>query len=96
MDRRAMLASVTLGLAAPTVARATTEPGLAAAGWTHGEYDGIRPASFRSLPDGVAIEGQGAGSFVWRRVRGRGRLPHLALARGCRPAADRPHASRRR
>jgi hypothetical protein len=70
MDRRAMLASVTLGLGAPAVARAATEPGLAAAGWTHGEYDGLRPANFRSLPDGVAIEGQGAGSFVWRRVEG--------------------------
>ena len=65
-----MLASVTLGLAAPAVARAATEAGLAAAGWTHGEYDGIRPANFRSLPDGVAVEGQGAGSFIWRRVEG--------------------------
>lgn len=65
-----MLASVTLSLAAPALARAATEAGLAASGWTHGEYDGIRPASFRSLPDGVALEGQGAGSFVWRRVEG--------------------------
>jgi len=70
-----MLASVTLGLASPHlavpgIARAATEAALAAAGWTHTEYDGIRPANFRGLPDGVAIEGQGAGSFVWRRVQG--------------------------
>jgi len=65
-----MLTSVTLGLAAPTRTRAATETGLTTAGWTHGEYDGIRPASFRGLPDGVAFEGQGAGSFVWRRVEG--------------------------
>ena len=72
MHRRTMLASATIGFSAPTPqpALASTEPGLAAAGWTHTEYDGIRPASFRSLPDGVAMEGQGAGSFVWRRVPG--------------------------
>lgn len=57
-------------LAAPGIAQAATEAALAAAGWTHSEYDGIRPASFRGLADGVAIEGQGAGSFVWRRVQG--------------------------
>jgi hypothetical protein len=70
MHRRAMLTSVTLGLAAPAVVQAATEAGLAAAGWQHLEYDGLRPASFRSLADGVAVEGQGAGSFVWRRVQG--------------------------
>lgn len=65
-----MLASVTFGLAAPALAQVTTEPALAAAGWQHLEYDGLRPARFRSLPDGVAVEGQGEGSFVWRRVQG--------------------------
>jgi len=65
-----MLTSVTMALAAPALARAATESALTTAGWTHGEYDGIRPASFRSLADGVALEGQGAGSFVWRRVEG--------------------------
>jgi len=75
MERRTMLASVTLALttpplAIPGVARAATEAALAAAGWTHAEYDGIRPARFRGLADGMAIEAQGTGSFVWRRVEG--------------------------
>lgn len=65
-----MLASVTSGLVLPGLLRAATEPGLAAAGWTHVEYDGIRPARFQSRPDGVALEGQGDGSFIWRRVQG--------------------------
>lgn len=64
-----MLAGMTL-LAAPALARAQADPALGAQGWTHGEYDGIRPARFRALPDGVALEGEGAGSFLWRRVDG--------------------------
>jgi hypothetical protein len=72
MDRRAMLAG--LGIAGATLAgrdaRAATEAGLAREGWTHAEYDGIRPARFRATPEGMAIEGEGAGSFVWRRVEG--------------------------
>lgn len=65
-----MLASVTLGLASPALARGVMEAGLAAVGWTHAEYDGIRPARFQSRPDGVLLEGEGAGSFIWRRVTG--------------------------
>ncbi len=64
-----MLAGIT-ALASPALAFAQADGGLAAAGWTHAEYDGIRPARFRALPDGVALEGEGAGSFVWRRVEG--------------------------
>lgn len=45
---------------------------LEAGGWRHAEWHGIPPASFRALPaGGVAVEGQGQGSFVWRRVEGR-------------------------
>ncbi|MDB5414841.1 MAG: hypothetical protein JWR10_3176, partial [Rubritepida sp.] len=62
-----MLASMSFGLAASSRAHAT-ESGLASAGWTHGEYEGVHPPQFTSLPDGIAIEGQGTGSFVWRRV----------------------------
>lgn len=65
-----MLATVTTGLAAPGIARAMMEPSLAAAGWAHGEYEGLRPASFRSLPEGVVVESHGAGSFIWRRIEG--------------------------
>ncbi|WP_158295607.1 DUF3047 domain-containing protein [Crenalkalicoccus roseus] len=39
-----------------------------AAGWRHAEWHGIRPARWRALPGGgVAVEGHGQGSFVWRR-----------------------------
>lgn len=61
---------MTTGLALPSLAQALTDPGLAASGWTHAEYDGIRPARFRGVTDGVAVEGDGAGSFIWRRVEG--------------------------
>ncbi|MCU0887739.1 MAG: DUF3047 domain-containing protein [Rubritepida sp.] len=73
MDRRAMLALATTALPAPALARAVVQPdpGLVAAGWTHEGYDGLRPARFTAVPDGVAVEGEGAGSFVWRRVEGR-------------------------
>ncbi len=40
------------------------------AGWTHQEYSGIAPARFTAQPDGVRVEGQSAGSFVWRTVQG--------------------------
>lgn len=70
MHRRAMLATITTALAAPSLARALTDPALATAGWAHVEYDGIRPARFRGVGDGVALDGEGAGSFVWRRVDG--------------------------
>ena len=44
---------------------------LEAAGWHHGTWQGIPAARFRPLPDGgVAVEGAGQGSFVWRRVPG--------------------------
>ncbi|SDB60582.1 DUF3047 domain-containing protein [Belnapia rosea] len=49
-----------------------TPPGaLDAAGWHHAEWHGVAPARFRPLPDGgVAVEGDGEGSFVWRRAQG--------------------------
>ncbi|MBX9700964.1 MAG: DUF3047 domain-containing protein [Acetobacteraceae bacterium] len=48
---------------------AVPAPSLEAAGWTHGEWQGIRPAQWRALPGGgVAVSGQSAGSFVWRRA----------------------------
>lgn len=44
---------------------------LEAAGWHHAEWHGVPPARFRPLPEGgVAVEGAGAGSFVWRKVPG--------------------------
>ena len=43
---------------------------LEAAGWHHATWHGLDPARFRPLADGVAVEGQGQGSFVWRRVHG--------------------------
>lgn len=44
---------------------------LEAAGWHHAEWRGVAPARFAPLPDGgVSVEGQGQGSFVWRRVQG--------------------------
>lgn len=69
-----MLAGMTIGALAPRgPACAATEPALAQQGWTHAEYDGIRPARFRATAEGVAIDGQGAGSFVWRRIEGAAR-----------------------
>ncbi len=44
---------------------------LEAAGWQHGTWPGIAPASWRPLPGGgVAVEGMGQGSFVWRSLGG--------------------------
>lgn len=64
-------AACVAALAAPRPLRAQPDPALAAQGWTHGEYDGIRPARFHALPDGgLRIEGEGAGSFVRRAVSG--------------------------
>lgn len=70
MLRRTMLAALTFGVAAR--AQASIDAGLAAEGWTHGEYEGhqLPPAAFTHRPDGLAISGEGAGSFVWRRVEG--------------------------
>lgn len=71
MQRRAIAQGMLAALAAPGLAaRAQIEPALAAQGWAHGEYDGLRPARFRAIPDGLALEGEGAGSFVWRRAEG--------------------------
>lgn len=65
-------------LAAPAIAwpgrgRAALplDPALAAAGWTHAPYEGLAPARFRATANGIAIEGTGAGSFVWRATPGR-------------------------
>ncbi|WP_424811793.1 DUF3047 domain-containing protein [Roseococcus sp. YIM B11640] len=65
-----MLAVVTSAALAPAAARASLHPTLSAEGWTHGEYDGLRPASFHPHPQGIAVEAQGTGSFVWKRMRG--------------------------
>jgi hypothetical protein len=71
MQRRAMLAGMTLaGLCSPWPTHAAVEARLLAQGWSHGEYDGLRPARFRAIEGGLAIEGEGAGSFLWRRVEG--------------------------
>jgi len=43
---------------------------LEAAGWHHASWQGLEPARFRPLADGVAVEGRGQGSFVWRKVQG--------------------------
>ncbi|TCI00056.1 DUF3047 domain-containing protein [Roseococcus sp. SYP-B2431] len=69
MLRRTMLAASALGVAAR--ARASVDAGLAAEGWTHGEYEGrLHPATFTHRPGGLAISGEAVGSFVWRRVEG--------------------------
>ena len=50
---------------------ATPPTALETAGWRHAEWHGVAPARFRPLPGGgVAVEGRGEGSFVWRRVQG--------------------------
>jgi hypothetical protein len=44
---------------------------LSGTGWTHAEYAGLRAARFTRMGDqGLRIEGEGTGSFVWRRVSG--------------------------
>src|SRR5688572_12773956 len=69
MLRRTMLAALTFGVA--TRAQASVDAGLAAEGWTHGEYEGrLHPAAFTHRPDGVTISGEAAGSFAWRRAEG--------------------------
>lgn len=61
--------ALTFGVA--TRAQASVDAGLAAEGWTHGQYEGqLHPAAFTHRPDGVAISGEGVGSFVWRRAEG--------------------------
>ncbi|WP_376088461.1 DUF3047 domain-containing protein [Roseomonas sp. CCTCC AB2023176] len=70
MRRRGLLALPALLLAPAARAEVSTDPALSAAGWTHAPYEGLRPARFRGVPDGIAIEGTGEGSFVWRRVSG--------------------------
>jgi hypothetical protein len=75
MLRRAMLRTLpavpALAASPPARAAVTTEPALAAQGWTHAEYEGIRPARFRAQGEAVGVEGEGAGSFIWRKVEGR-------------------------
>ncbi|WP_184384636.1 DUF3047 domain-containing protein [Roseococcus suduntuyensis] len=60
------------GIVCPGRARAalSLEAALVQAGWTHAPYDGLTPARFRATPNGVAIEGVSAGSFIWRRTPG--------------------------
>lgn len=66
---------------ATTLALATAVAGAAAAfdpphaleamGWHHATWQGIAPATWRPLPGGgLAVEGVGQGSFVWRRLEG--------------------------
>ena len=58
------------------LAAVTTLPGAARAdelsgtGWTHGEYSGIRPARFAREGEGLRVQADGTGSFVWRRASG--------------------------
>lgn len=68
-----MLALLPAALPAPAIVRAAAplDPGLAAAGWRHEPYEGLIPARFAAIPDGVLVEGEGAGSFIWRPVEGR-------------------------
>ncbi|WP_207191647.1 DUF3047 domain-containing protein [Paracraurococcus ruber] len=68
--RRAPLAAA-LGAGLLLGAGPIHPPGsLEAAGWTHAPWHGLEPARWRVLGDGVAVEGAGQGSFVWRRVQG--------------------------
>jgi hypothetical protein len=63
----AAAALLLLGAAGPT----PTPSALEAAGRRHAEWHGIAPARWRPLPGGgVAVEGHGEGSFVWRPARG--------------------------
>ncbi|MDB5375591.1 MAG: hypothetical protein JWR00_37, partial [Rubritepida sp.] len=56
-----MFAALTFGVA--TRAQASVDAGLAAEGWTHGEYEGrLHPAAFTHRPGGVTISGEAAGS----------------------------------
>lgn len=57
-------------LVAPSPARAQADAALLSQGWVHTPYDGIRPARFRPSGDGIFVAGEGAGSFIYRRVDG--------------------------
>lgn len=58
-----MLAAMTLPAAAQTDA--------IGGGWTHGTYQGVRPAQFSLEADGaLRIQADATGSFVWRRLSG--------------------------
>jgi hypothetical protein len=68
MRKLAMPLAMTLAAAAGP---ASPPSPLEAAGWRHAEWRGVAPARFRPLPSGgVALEGRGEGSFVWRPVQG--------------------------
>ena len=66
-----LLASMPALLAAAPAAAATSLEDLAGSGWTHGTYQGVRPAQFTATPDGaLRIQADSTGSFVWRRISG--------------------------
>ncbi|MBL6459257.1 DUF3047 domain-containing protein [Belnapia sp. T6] len=68
---RRLATPLTMTLLAGGAGPATPTTPLEAAGWHHAEWHGLTPARFRPLPEGgVAVEGRGEGSFVWRRVQG--------------------------
>ncbi len=71
---RRLATATTLGLllaAVSPAAAADTPPALAAAGWTHATWHGIQPATWSALPGGgVAVRGEGQGSFLWRHASG--------------------------
>ncbi|TCZ65909.1 DUF3047 domain-containing protein [Roseicella aquatilis] len=71
MPRLATPLAVTL-LAALLIGAGPVHPphALEAAGWHHAPWHGLQPARFRPLGDGLVVEAQGQGSFVWRRVQG--------------------------
>lgn len=63
-----------LGLASPLLGGAISPgqatPELEAAGWRKAVWQGIPPAEFVGTPTGgIAIRGQGQGSFIWRPVQ---------------------------
>jgi hypothetical protein len=69
---RCLATSLALALGVAAEAAAADPPSLLeAAGWRHGTWQGIAPATWRVLPGGgVAVEGLAQGSFVWRPVAG--------------------------
>lgn len=64
------LATSLLIAAATPAAAADTPPALAAAGWSHATWHGIPPATWSAVPGGVAVQGQGQGSYLWRAASG--------------------------
>ncbi len=43
---------------------------LSGTGWTAGDYSGMRPARFSRDGEGLRVQAESTGSFVWRRASG--------------------------